>query len=73
MRNLFPSRLEQVGTVQVGVKHYWVQRYYPNGGNNYCVYVYRKGEPQRKGMVFIDEEDFFDWAENAPKQLPLFD
>jgi hypothetical protein len=33
--------------------------------------VYRKGEPQRKGMVFQDEEDFFDWAENAPRQMAL--
>jgi hypothetical protein len=71
MRNLFRPRLEQVGTVTVGINHYWVQRYYPNGGDNYCVYVYRKGAPQQRGMVFEDEEHFFDWAENAPRQMAL--
>ena len=73
MRNLLPSKLEHLGTYQVGVRTYYVQRYYPNGGDQYWVYVFRKGDPSAKGIVFEDEEAFFDWADNAPKQYELFE
>lgn len=72
MRNLFPSRLEHIGTIQVGVKHYYAQRYFPNGGNNFCVYVFLKGSPEQRGMVFQTTADFQHWADNAPQQIPLF-
>lgn len=73
MRNLFPSKLEHIGTYQIGVRTYYVQRYYPAGSGAYFVYVFRKGDPSAKGIVFEDEADFFDWAEHAPKQLGLFE
>ena len=73
MRNLMQPRLEHLGVYQVGVRTYYVQRYYPNGGNTSYVYVFRKGDPSAKGIVFEDEEAFFDWADNAPKQYELFE
>ena len=73
MLNLMQPRLEHLGVYQVGVRTYYVQRYYPNGGNTSYVYVFRKGDPAAKGIVFEDEADFFDWADNAPKQYELFE
>jgi hypothetical protein len=73
MRNLMQPRLEHLGVYQVGVRTYYVQRYYPNGGNTSYVYVFKKGDPSAKGIVFEDEEAFFDWADNAPKQYELFE
>ena len=73
MRNLLTPKLEHLGTYQVGVRSYYVQRYYPNGGNAYYVYVFKKGDPSARGIVFEDEESFFDWADNAPRQLELWE
>ena len=73
MRNLLSPKLEHLGTYQVGVRSYYVQRYYPNGGNAYYVYVFKKGDPSARGIVFEDEEAFFDWADNAPRQLELWE
>jgi len=72
MRNLFPAKIEHIGTYQIGVRSYYVQRYYPHGGDQYYVYVFRKGDPSARGIVFEDESDFFDWADNAPRPLELF-
>ena len=47
MRNLLTPKLEHLGTYQVGVRSYYVQRYYPGGGNASYVYVFRKGDPSR--------------------------
>ena len=73
MRNLLSPKLEHLGTYQVGVRTYYVQRYYPTGSGSYFVYIFRKGDPAAKGIVFEDEEAFFDWANNAPKQYELFE
>lgn len=72
MRNLFPAKIEHIGTYQIGVRSYYVQRYYPAGSGSYYVYVFRKGDPSARGIVFEDESDFFDWADNAPRQMELF-
>lgn len=68
----FQPRTEEVGTVTIGACHYWLQRYYPQGGTRYFIHVFKKGALNERGLVFRNEDDFFDWADNAPQQIPLF-
>lgn len=72
MRNLFPSRTENLGVMTIGVRRCWVQKYYPNGGSNCMVYVFYKGALEQRGKVFKDEASFRQWATNAPQQHELF-
>jgi hypothetical protein len=72
MRQLNTPKLINVGAVQVGVHHYWVQHYYPCGGTQYAVYVFKRHTPQARGLVFKDEAAYRTWATNAPMQHELF-
>ena len=69
----FHPRMETIGTVTFKGHTYWVQRHYPNGGSQYCVYVFRKGALEKRGIVFKDEDAFFDWVERVPAQRELWD
>lgn len=72
MRNLNTPRIQSVGTVTLGVTDYELSYYYPNGGSQYIVYVYKKGAPHKRGLTFSTDDAFFNWLEKQPKQLDLF-
>ena len=73
MRNLNAPRIKDVGLVTLGTTDYHLQYYYPNGGSQYIVYVYKKGAPHKRGLTFSNDEAFFNWLEKQPKQASLFD
>jgi len=72
MRNLNQPRIKSVGTVTLGVTDYELSYYYPNGGSQYIVYVYKKGALHKRGMTFSTDASFFNWLEKQPKQADLF-
>ncbi len=73
MRNLNAPRIQSVGTVTLGVTDYELSYYYPNGGSQYIVYVYKKGKLADKGLTFSNDAAFFSWLEKQPKQASLFE
>lgn len=73
MNTRFTARVESIGIITRGAQSYWVQRHYPNGGSQYCVYVFYKGALEKRGIVFKDEDAFFDWVERVPAQRELWD
>jgi len=73
MRNLNQPRIKDVGIVTLGATDYHLQYYYPNGGSQYIVYVYKKGAPHNKGLTFSNDAAFFSWLEKQPKQADLFE
>jgi len=72
MRNLHAPRLEDQGAVTIGAHHYWVQHYYPNGGSQYIVYVYKRGHLSQRGLTFTTDHAFQAWLSKQPKQADLF-
>jgi hypothetical protein len=72
MFNLNQPRIKSVGTVTLGVTDYELSYYYPNGGSQYIVYVYKKGAPHQRGLTFSTDASFFNWLEKQPKQIDLF-
>jgi len=72
MRNLNQPRIKSVGTVTLGVTDYELSYYYPDGGSQYIVYVYKKGALHQRGLTFSTDETFFAWLDKQPKQQDLF-
>jgi len=72
MRNLNQPRIKSVGTVTLGVTDYELSYYYPDGGSQYIVYVYKKGAPHQRGLTFSNDDAFFNWLNKQPKQRDLF-
>jgi hypothetical protein len=72
MRTLHAPRLEDIGAITIGTHHYWVQHYYPNGGTQCLVYVFKRHSPERMGVVFKDQADYVRWSKAVPAQLPLW-
>jgi hypothetical protein len=73
MRSLNFPRIKDVGTVRLGATDYTLQYYYPNGGSQYIVYVYKRGQLSQRGMTFSTDDAFFAWLEKQPKQADLFE
>lgn len=69
----FTARVESIGIITRGAQTYWVQRHYPHGGSNYRVYVFYKGALEKRGIVFRNEDEFFEWVERVPAQRELWD
>ena len=72
MRNLTQPRIKDVGTVRLGTTDYSLQYYYPNGGSQYIVYVYKRGHLSQRGMTFTTDAAFNSWLAKQPKQADLF-
>jgi hypothetical protein len=72
MRNLNAPRIKSVGTVTLGVTDYELSYYYPDGGSQYIVYVYKKGALHQRGLTFSTDHAFQSWLNKQPKQLDLF-
>ena len=58
MRSLNFPRIKDVGTVRLGTTDYSLQYYYPNGGSQYIVYVYKRGHLSQRGMTFTTDAAF---------------
>ena len=72
MRNLNQPRIKDVGCVTLGVTEYSLQYYYPNGGSQYIVYVYKRGHLSQRGLTFTTDHAFQSWLSKQPKQADLF-
>lgn len=65
MRNLTTPTIVELGTFEVRGQDWHAQRI--RYGTHYSVYVFRKGELHRHGLVFKTEAAYLQWR----KQLPL--
>jgi hypothetical protein len=72
MYNLNQPRIKDVGCVTLGVTDYHLSYYYPNGGSQYIVYVYRKDSLNKRGLTFNTDAAFNAWLTKQPKQADLF-
>jgi hypothetical protein len=73
MRNLNQPRIKSVRTVTLGVTDYELSYYYPDGGSQYIVYVYKRKALNERGMTFSTDASFFNWLNKQPKQASLFE
>lgn len=67
MRNLIQPTLVELGTItRASGQEYHVQRL--RYGTQHSVYVFRKGELHKRGMVFQTESDFEQWKQQVRQQ-----
>ena len=72
MRNYFMPVIKDVKTVQLGANRYSLQYYYPNGGSNYVVYVYKRDALHERGCTYTPQQ-FEQWLSKQRIQGDLFD
>jgi hypothetical protein len=72
MRNYFLPVIKDVKTVQLGATRYALQYYYPNGGSQYVVYVYKRDRLQDRGRTYTPQQ-FDHWLSKQQIQGDLFD
>jgi hypothetical protein len=72
MRNYFMPVIKDVKTVQLGATRYALQYYYPNGGSQYVVYVYKRDRLQDRGRTYTPQQ-FDHWLAKQQIQGDLFD
>lgn len=73
MRNIIQPTLVELGTItRASGQEYHVQRL--RYGTHHSVYIFRKGELNKRGTVFHTEAEFEQWkAHVRAKQFGLFE
>ena len=68
MRNLFQPVIKEHGTIRVGGFDYHMQTI--SYGSQRQVHVFRKNAPHKRGLVFLNAQDYEAWKNNTT-QLDL--
>ena len=70
MRNLIQPITKEVGTIRKGGFDYHMQVI--SYGTQHQIYVFRKHAPHKRGLVFLNTQDYTAWLHNnAQQNLPF--